>query len=867
MAKPTDKKAIVKQQIKKSVRKLTAVLPLAALLVEEVQAAQGLDDEQLAELALQEELKKKQADALMMPGAADGSVQVAEEEGEEELLAEGEEGGRVQADAQTVVDGADARSGDLLLAMNDVADPAATGTIASDSSSSLQPILSGSGASTNISSLAIDTPFELSGLPAFAAAPAILGGLGLVAVNVAADDGTAATPTPTPDPTPTTDEVVADGTQLGTSLKDLQAAGVDVVNVPAGVSTLSLDMGASGSLNAASMPLFGDANLDGIVSDAEDAALDVTLNINSAAQWAEMAGLGGLSAMAAAGVDNVQFNLADQTALSALLGNTNLAAELLAVKDAGLNVDTINMANNAATVTDTQLQSLADAGISFAANDDVTVTADGTHLNTSLKTLADMGVSTVTGSGDLHVNLGTDTFANINVADFPTFEGNNFNVTLDASNVTQFDQLASAAGSVHSLGVDAIQLNMVGQDELNQLLTLDGPPNVQAELLMAAPSAFDSKIEALRNAQVDINTIDMVSNVASVNEAQLATVADAGLHFASNDLVNVDMSFAHATHLATGTQNSLHNLGVDTVSVTDVAAIQTAEDLSDLAAALNKAGVDHLGLASSAFGTSGSNLGELVSGFDWAHSGIDFVVNVNDDISSTLALLEQGVNIIDETAFDAATAADNYGELITTLQAAGLGGIEVETPDHNVVVSDDLSAALYEAGMLHAVPGANVTITADADSSSLPNAALLETSLKAMAELGVDAVETVDAVDKVYVELGANADVADIIRGFTAPGSEVAENGLFAGKEAGLVMDQATFTSLTQGDVTELLNQLSQLGFTEIDVLGSTGGQSYDINVAATKPPVLSTPVALGEDETTAMHDVFGTDINHKPIG
>lgn len=59
MTKKADKKAKVGNQIKKGARKLVAALPLAALLVEEVRAAEGLSDERLEELALQEELKKK----------------------------------------------------------------------------------------------------------------------------------------------------------------------------------------------------------------------------------------------------------------------------------------------------------------------------------------------------------------------------------------------------------------------------------------------------------------------------------------------------------------------------------------------------------------------------------------------------------------------------------------------------------------------------------------------------------------------------------------------------------------------------------------------------------------------------------------
>jgi hypothetical protein len=162
--------------------------------------------------------------------------------------------------------------------------------------------------------------------------------------------------------------------------------------------------------------------------------------------------------------------------------------------------------------------------------------------------------------------------------------------------------------------------------------------------------------------------------------------------------------------------------------------------------------------------------------------------------------------------------------------------------------------------MLHALPDATITIHA--------NTALLNTSLKAMADLGVDSITSSE--DKVYVELGIKPEdlhtIADLGDLFSAFGLDHgAGHSLFGqGKAAGLVIDETTFSSLGALGVQELVGQLSQLGFTELDVMGSDDVSAvYEINVTAQKP-VLTQVEILGTSTQSDLAHVFDADILNK---
>jgi hypothetical protein len=82
-------------------------------------------------------------------------------------------------------------------------------------------------------------------------------------------------------------------------------------------------------------------------------------------------------------------------------------------------------------------------------------------------------------------------------------------------------------------------------------------------------------------------------------------------------------------------------------------------------------------------------------------------------------------------------------------------------------------------------------------------------------------------------------------------------------QQAGLVLDQSTFSSLGAVGVQELVGQLSKLGFTEIDVLGDNAVQQVFSITAQT--PVDSTVTLLG-GVNADLAGVFDPDIFNKPI-
>jgi hypothetical protein len=121
---------------------------------------------------------------------------------------------------------------------------------------------------------------------------------------------------------------------------------------------------------------------------------------------------------------------------------------------------------------------------------------------------------------------------------------------------------------------------------------------------------------------------------------------------------------------------------------------------------------------------------------------------------------------------------------------------------------------------------------------------------------------------KVYVELGIKpedmATVADLGDLFSAFGLDTAGNHqLFHGKEAGLVIDQTTFSSLDAVGVQELVGQLSKLGFTELDVVGDSADDPMYTAAITAQAPVFA-PVEIVGTLHNDLAQVFDLDILHK---
>jgi len=408
-------------------------------------------------------------------------------------------------------------------------------------------------------------------------------------------------------------------------------------------------------------------------------------------------------------------------------------------------------------------------------------------------------------------------------------------------------------------GVDGVDLSAIGLDNVE--LSLGG--QVELDALLSDMNALNSDLVALRGDSLVVDTIDMggIDHVATANvtQDQVVHLIDEGLHFAQQDFITLDVTAAQSTHLSTSLKD-LSKLGIDTLHVTDT---QNIADLGDLANSLKAAGLEHLGFFSSDFEKDAS-LVTKVENFDWVTHGIDFSLQVDapavaapapapQDLGGILNMVQDGVDLLNVGLSDDAT----WGELIHTLQDAGLGNVEIESKA-SVSISDDLSAALYEAGMLHALPDASIEIDAGANK-------VLNTSLKAMADLGVDSI--ISTQDKLYVELGLKPEdvhsLADLHSLFAAFGTDTAKpTHLFAdGQSAGLVVDHTTFDHLGEAGVHALVGELTKLGFTELDVVD--GHQVDHVFNITPQTPVDVTVELLG----TVQNDlgVFDPDILHKP--
>lgn len=789
---------------KNGVKKLAATLPLTAILVEEVRAAQGLTEAQLAEFELAQELKKNQANVQAM---AITGQEVSEdlEEATEFTESSNDAEGEVVASPDRPYDN------DLLLAS---ADDASIPVRSSSSSDDIElfAVQSNDGGTTNLVTELPSGGFELAGLPVAGLTGGVFAGVGAAAVVATNNAGGTTSPI---------DINNGNGTHLQTSLKELQALGVNSVNV-AGTDSLHVDLGSDGSFSpTGGLPLFGDADRNGLLTTQERDALTVSLDLNSASQLNELAGFGadGLSALSAAGID--QINLLDNVA--------NLSVE--------------------------QASLFVQSGLSFASNDVVTVGLDadaatGTHMATSLKELQKLGVDAVnvTGTGDTGVNLdfGDGAFT---ASGLPTFNDSH-DVTLNVNGATNFAQVGGAASAFDAAGIDHIHLTIADQTALESAFTT---------------GSFTTDISALHLQGID-TTLDMLNNQLSINSSQASLILDGGVHLASNDTVTLQHS--EGTQLASSLSD-LHKLGVD--------AVQVDSGITDINLEMGD---------TTAFGSGQANLPVFAESLDVtlhiandtefaALSHIDLAAfnidNLSIDYGADLdTLLVQGVDVLNGGTALATDA--NYGQLIDVLIDAGLADVALaDANDAPVTVTDDLAAALHQAGMLHALPTANIEIDATG-ADTVDGAAVLHTSLNTMAELGVDKID-LGSASKAYVEVdfANHADVAAIVSGFTQDITNIDANGLFGeNKEAGLVIEESeltAFNSFTSAQQTELLTQLSELGFTEIDVLKANGEvEMHAINTSTQQAPVLDGGSVISGTTAQELLDIFGADINDKPV-
>ncbi|WP_156356153.1 Ig-like domain-containing protein [Sphingomonas sp. Leaf22] len=496
--------------------------------------------------------------------------------------------------------------------------------------------------------------------------------------------------------------LAVEGTHMSTTLKGLQGLHVDAVAVGAGVTVLSLEAGgALDGITTGDLPSF--------VIDQSDAALDVTLTVDAGMLGRDFDMFALAPALADAGIDHigvagsgtlglslqqawgVSVNGMDFTPAADVvvhLGATELAA-VTAPGEAALlgqiNVDTLDVIEDQAVISDDQAANLVAAGLHFADGDDITVAAEGTQMSTTLRGLHDLKVDVVAGTigGKLVIDAGDLT--GISADDLPQFDVAQSDDLLDVTlrvDASQLSAIVELAQGLADAGIDHIVTNqdiaLLDPDQLavlDQITDLFGidftyepfdpvaqrfldpeEARVEAELIQEMRSGFEGADD------------DGTGGVYRITDGAHHALAESGLLRAyTADTLVIDGTGSSDKLLAT--LKDIGDMGVDEVRLDDG---QNGPVYVDL-------GLDGLD------GDSGMaeirallrSLGDGQNGPDPIFQGSDKVALVMDaDAAHALAQVEGGVEqlkAIGITEIDVLTDADDM-----TPPAFGDVGIEVK---------------------------------------------------------------------------------------------------------------------------------------------------------------------------------------------
>jgi len=168
-----------------------------------------------------------------------------------------------------------------------------------------------------------------------------------------------------------------------------------------------------------------------------------------------------------------------------------------------------------------------------------------------------------------------------------------------------------------------------------------------------------------------------------------------------------------------------------------------------------------------------------------------------------------------------ADADDAFGALIRLLSTGSVEEIHLPT-GNQITVEDSLAAVLSEAGMLEILPATRLQLDATRSGQ------VVDTSLAAMADLGIDQVQLDDQGDApVYVDLGiqsgnvTGAELLDLFNALDVDHDRATP--LFVGAtNVALVIDQGMAELIR--DTAGAVEAISGLGITEIAVFGAAEG-------------------------------------------
>ena len=243
------------------------------------------------------------------------------------------------------------------------------------------------------------------------------------------------------------------------------------------------------------------------------------------------------------------------------------------------------------------------------------------------------------------------------------------------------------------------------------------------------------------------------------------------------------------------------------------------------------------------------------------------------------------------------TTPDHFGSLISTLQGIGVNDFQIESG--NVEISDDLTSALADSGMLHALPGADIVLDASNEvvhGGTRNSYVHLSTNLNTMAALNVDSVD-VGAANKVYLDIQdlglptgdktAMDEIRDLLRSLDPAGDAKWINGGYDSHQpesVSLVMSSNLLEQIANSfDILEnhtsaadFSHQLSELGINNIAVRldnGLDGDATIEAKASANAAieklfnPADHTyvpPTVTVIGETDPLHDILDPTKLHK---
>lgn len=450
-------------------------------------------------------------------------------------------------------------------------------------------------------------------------------------------------------------------------------------------------------------------------------------------------------------------------------------ATLVSQGNASGRIDVLDAQDNAITITDVQAEALAAAGVHFASDDVVTVTAGGSSLQSSLSNLQKLGVDAimVTGAGaGFGIPVGSDP---VNFSALPAITApdavrvglvlpDSYVGTLEAPQTLHaaelkaagFDAIFAADGS---LTLDATQAGELKAAGLGYRLSDDITLSIRPGGETAAIASLVDSIDGGTFTASAIDHLNVYDNAIDITAAQATSLVNAGLDFATEDVVTVN---AVGTQLHTSL-SGLQNLGVDVLNISgvtgayDIAIGTSTIDFAHLPTISADSGMQvNLQLAED--GTDGATMSDLVSNAaQLVAAGIDAIsaVDGNLTLSAQQVLNLHTAGLILDPA-DAVTMristgqeADAISTLATNISTSHYpGDLDIlDVIDNSITITDAQASLLVGAGLQFS---SEDTVAVQATGTHL------QTNLSGLQSLGVDVVNVAATTGAFAIDAGTD---------------------------------------------------------------------------------------------------------------